>query len=140
MQKLKNCVESRFFQNSILILIILNALLMGILTSPHLSDAVREALTLADTVCLAIFVAELVLKLIVYRLSFFKSGWNWFDLIIVLFSLFSEFSFLSVFRIFRILRVLRSLRALKSLRAFRLVSGLKHLRVIIDVGEKTAPT
>ncbi|MCG7536535.1 ion transporter [Pseudoalteromonas sp. OOF1S-7] len=30
-----------------------------------------------------IFTIELVLKLMVYRLKFFKSGWNWFDLIIV---------------------------------------------------------
>jgi len=139
MQKLKKFVESSLFQNSILVIILLNAIFMGIATASSLPDSIQQILAVADIACLAIFVVELTLKLIVYRLSFFKSGWNLFDLILVLLSFFSEFSFLTVFRIFRVLRVFRSLRALKSLRAFRLVSGLKHLRIIIEAIGRSVP-
>ncbi|MBO5278115.1 MAG: ion transporter [Lachnospiraceae bacterium] len=112
---------------------------MGILTSQHLPAGIRQALTILDTACLWIFIVELLIKFVVYRLQFFRSGWNLFDLTVVILSLFSEVSFLSVFRIFRIFRVLRSLKALKSLRSFRLVSGLKNLRIIVDAIGSSIP-
>ena len=40
-----------------------------------------------DRVCLAMFVVELALKLSVYRLRFFRDGWNIFDFVIVAVSL-----------------------------------------------------
>ena len=40
-----------------------------------------------DLICLAIFVVELVLKLLVSRLRFFRDGWNIFDFVIVAVSL-----------------------------------------------------
>lgn len=132
MEKAKKIVESSLFQNFILAVIVLNAAIMGILTSSHLPSGIRQALIILDSACLWIFIAELLIKLFVYRFQFFLVGWNLFDLAVVLLSLFSELSFFSVLRIFRILRVLRSLRALKSIRAFRLVSGLKNLRIIVD--------
>ena len=38
-------------------------------------------------ICLTIFVVELALKLSVYRLRFFRDGWNIFDFVIVAVSL-----------------------------------------------------
>ena len=58
-----------------------------------------------DRMCLAIFVVELVLKLLVYRLRFFRDGWNIFDFVIVAVSLVPAAQSLSVLRILRILRV-----------------------------------
>jgi voltage-gated sodium channel len=58
-----------------------------------------------DRICLAIFVVELVLKLLVYRLRFFRDGWNIFDFVIVAVSLVPAAQSLSVLRILRILRV-----------------------------------
>ena len=139
MEKVKKIVEGQLFQNFILAVIILNAAIMGILTVQNLPVGIRQVLTILDTACLWIFIVELLIKLTVYRLHFFRSGWNWFDLVVVILSLFSEISFFSAFRIFRIFRVLRSLKALKSLRAFRLVSGLKNLRIIVDAIGSSIP-
>ena len=139
MEKAKKFVEGHLFQNFILAVIVLNAAIMGILTAQHLPAGIRQVLTILDTACLWIFIAELLIKFVVYRLQFFRSGWNLFDLAVVIFSLFSEFSFFSVFRIFRIFRVLRSLKALKSLRAFRMVSSLKNLRIIVDAIGSSIP-
>lgn len=139
MEKIKKFVESDRFQNFILAIIVLNAAIMGILTAQNLPSGVRQLLTIVDTACLWIFIVELLLKLVVYRLHFFQSGWNLFDLVIVILSLFSEISFFAVFRILRIFRVLRSLKALKSLRAFRLVSDLKNLRIIVEAVGRSIP-
>lgn len=139
MGKVKKFVESNVFQNFILAVIVLNAAIMGILTVRSLPAALQQILTVLDTICLCIFIVELLMKIVVYRFLFFHDGWNLFDLVIVILSLFSEFSFFSVFRIFRIFRVLRSLKALKSLRAFRLVSDLRNLRIIVEAVGRSIP-
>lgn len=139
MEKAKKIVEGHLFQNFILAVIVLNSILMGILTIQNLPSSVQQVLTMLDTACLWIFVAELLIKFIVYRFHFFQSGWNLFDLAVVILSLFSDFSFFSAFRIFRIFRVLRSLKALKSIRGFRLVSGLKNLRMIVEAIGRSIP-
>lgn len=139
MEKAKKFVEGNLFQNFILAVIVLNSAIMGILTARNLPSGVQQVLTTVDSACLWIFVAELLIKLIVYRFYFFRSGWNLFDLAVVILSLFSDFSFFSVFRIFRIFRVLRSLKALKSLRGFRMVSGLKNLRMIVEAIGRSIP-
>lgn len=139
MVRVKKFVESNLFQNFILAIIVLNAAIMGVMTAQNLPVVVRQILTILDTACLCIFIVELLMKLVVYRFHFFQSGWNLFDLVIVLLSLFSEFSFFSVFRIFRIFRVLRSLKALKSFRAFRLVSDLRNLRIIVEAVGRSIP-
>lgn len=139
MEKVKKFVESNLFQNFILAIIVLNAAIMGVLTVQSLPPAVHQMLINLDTACLWIFVVELLLRLVVYRFGFFRSGWNLFDLVVVILSIFSEFSFFAVFRIFRIFRVLRSLKTLKSIRAFRLVSDLKNLRIIVEAVGRSIP-
>lgn len=139
MDRVKKFVEGRLFQNFILIVIVLNASIMGIQTAQGLPGGVKEALAAVDAVCLWIFVAELLLKLAVHRMRFFRDGWNLFDLLVVLLSLFSDLSFFSAFRVFRIFRVMRSLKTLKSLRGFRLVSGMKELRMIVEAIGRSIP-
>ena len=63
-----------------------------------------------DRMCLAIFVLELVLKLLVYRLRFFRDGWNIFDFVIVAVSLVPAAQSLSVLRILRVVSVAPRLR------------------------------
>jgi voltage-gated sodium channel len=75
-------------------------------------------------VILLIFTIELVLKLIVYRAQFFKSGWNWFDFIIVAISWAPTSGALSVLRAFRILRVLRLFSVVPQMR--RVIGALGH--------------
>lgn len=142
MKKIKDFVENQKFQNFILIVIIFNAIIMGLQTSAGIVAATGNLLTILDNICLGIFIAELILKFIVYRLRFFKDGWNIFDFIIVIMSLISGLEFLSSFRVFRIFRVFRSFKAVKafkSLRAFRLVSSLDKLRIIISAIGRSIP-
>lgn len=137
MEKLKKFVESTAFQTVILGVIILNSVLLGLQTVPALNDICGDAFSIADSVCLGIFIVEMILKLIVYRLGYFKDGWNWFDFLIILTSLVSDLAVLSAFRVFRVFRVFRSLKALRSM---KMVSTLKHLRVIILAIGRSVPS
>jgi voltage-gated sodium channel len=74
-----------------------------------------------DRICLAVFVVEIAMKLIVHRHRFFVSGWNVFDFLIVGISLVPGAGSLSVLRALRILRVLRIITAMPRLR--RVVEG-----------------
>lgn len=139
MKKLKNFVESTTFQNSILIVIVINSIIMGLQTSRTIMDAIGTVLNVLDYICLGIFVIELLLKIIAYGLRFFTDGWNWFDLIVVVCSLISGLAFLKVLRVFRIFRVFRTLKALKGIRAFRLVSRLDKLRLVFEAIRKSIP-
>lgn len=128
MNKLKSWVESNFFQNFILAVIVINCVIMGFQTSANVMNVCGDILNTVDKICLIIFIIELFLKIIVYNKHFLKNGWNIFDTIIVAISVLSDFSFLSSFRVFR---VFRSLKALKSLRGLRLISGIEKLQVIV---------
>jgi voltage-gated sodium channel len=139
MEKLKNFVEGRLFQGFILVVILINSIVLGLQTIPSLGEGTTAGsiLSVIDTICLVIFIVEMVLKLIAYRfLGYFKSGWNWFDFIIILTSIASGLSVLSSARILRVFRVFRSL---KGLRGFKMVSALKPLQVIIGAIGKSLP-
>lgn len=104
---LRKITDSMIFQNIILGIIIFNAALMGLQTISRLSPEAVNVLSTLDTVCLGIFIAEMLLKMAAYRLDYFRDGWNWFDMVIILVSVVSGMSFLSAFRAFRVLRVFR---------------------------------
>ncbi len=106
--KILNLVTNEKFSNFIILIIIINAVILGIDTI-ELSEQNRFLLSIADGACLVIFCIEIVLKLIAFRLNFFKNGWNIFDFTIVAISLIPNSGALSVFRALRIIRVLRLL-------------------------------
>jgi len=139
MKKLRNLVDHSTFQNAILVVIAINAIVMGLQTSDALVASIGGLLEIIDYVCLGIFIVELLLKLVAYGGKFFTDGWNWFDLIIIVSSLVSGLAFLRVLRVFRVFRVFRSLKALKGIKAMRLVSSLDKLRMIIEAIVKSIP-
>ncbi|TMM45478.1 ion transporter [Colwellia ponticola] len=116
-------IESKPFQNGLIFLILFNAITLGLETS-QFGKANADILHLIDTIILLCFSTELLLKLIVYRTSFFRSGWNWFDFIIVAISWMPTSGALSVLRAFRILRVLRLLSVVPQMR--RVIGALGH--------------
>ncbi len=120
--RIKKLVESFTFRNFILGVILFNAVILGLETSKTAMNAAGPVIEALDTICLGIFVMELLLKLYVYRLSFFRDGWNIFDFIIVGISLVPSAQGLSVLRALRILRLLRVVSVMPSLR--RVVEGL----------------
>ena len=80
-----------------------------------------------DQVCLAIFVIELVLKLIVCNWRFPRDGWNIFDFLVVSVSFVPDMGMLSSARILCVLRV------------FKLISGVKQMWVILSAIMKAIP-
>ena len=115
-------VEHKRFQRFIIWMIVLNAITLGLETSPTVMDHVGGVLHAADRVILAIFVVELVCRLYAYGWRFFTDSWNVFDFIIVGISLLPASGPLAVLRSLRILRVLRLISAVPAMR--RVVAGL----------------
>lgn len=121
--KLQQFVESQKFQNFLIFLILFNAISLGLETS-QFGKANASLLHFIDKTILVLFTVELLLKLIVYKNNFFRSGWNWFDFIIVAISWVPTSGALSVLRAFRILRVLRLLSVVPQMR--RVIGALGH--------------
>ncbi|WP_111732141.1 ion transporter [Roseovarius amoyensis] len=112
------------FRNFILGVILFNAAVLGLETSQTVMAAAGPVIELLDQICLAIFVAEIALKLFARGPGFFRDGWNIFDFVIVGIALVPAGQGLSVLRALRILRLLRVLSVTPSLR--RVVEGLMN--------------
>ncbi len=121
MTQLKTFLESPICRNAIVGVIIFNAILLGLETSETIMDRAGGLILTLDRLCLAIFVVELLAKLIAYRAGFFRNGWNVFDFVIVGIALVPAGQGLSVLRALRILRVLRVISVSANLR--RVVEG-----------------
>ena len=104
--KAREFVERAAVRNSILGVIIFNAVTLGMSTSHTITAQIGDLLAVIDRVVIAIFVAELLLKFFAYRMAFFKNAWNIFDLLVVSVGLLPDKSGLSA------LRGLRAIRAL----------------------------
>ncbi|MCL2466719.1 MAG: ion transporter [Micrococcales bacterium] len=101
-------------------MILLNAAVLGMETVPDVVDRYGGALNWFEYVFISVYVAEMLLKLFVYRRSYFRSKWNVFDFLIIV----SSLGFAWVFT------GLRTLRILRVATASRLVSRLRPLRRI----------
>jgi voltage-gated sodium channel len=107
---LQTILESAGVRKFITAVILFNAVILGLETSDMAMAKVGLLIGFLDRICLAIFVVELVLKLLVYRLRFFRDGWNIFDFVIVAVSLVPAAQSLSVLRILRVVSVAPRLR------------------------------
>lgn len=124
MTSLKTIFESQWFSNAIMVLIVANAITLSLETSTTVMATAGNMLLAFDVVVLAVFTAELLAKLLIYRLSFFRSGWNVFDLAVVVIALVPASGPLAVLRALRVLRVLRLISLLPQMR--RVVEALIH--------------
>jgi voltage-gated sodium channel len=117
-------VESPRFRQAVTILILLNAVIIGLETYPAIGAGYGDLLDVADSVILYLFTAELALRFAAARppLAFFRSGWNIFDLVIVAIGYLPASEFFTVARLFRIVRVLRAISILPDLQ--KVVSAL----------------
>src|SRR5215510_15942732 len=82
-ERVRDLVESNRFQRAIVIVILVNAITLGIETSDAIVARYGDLLHYVDRVALGIFVVELALRLYAYRLRFFRDPWNVFDLLVV---------------------------------------------------------
>jgi voltage-gated sodium channel len=125
--KLKAIVESQFFNTFIIVVILINAITLGLETSPAAMAATGPWLYRLDRLALFIFTAEILAKLWVYRKQFFADGWNIFDFSIVAIAWFPAVGPLAVLRALRILRVLR------------LISVVPQMRTVVGALFKALP-
>jgi len=117
---LKKIENSFWFQNGILAVILLSAVVIGLETSREMMLAVGGFLHALDNIIVAVFVAEVLLKWGARwprPWDYFRDGWNVFDFLIVVACLIpAGGSAIAVVRLFRVLRVLRLVRVIPRLR------------------------
>ena len=77
----KRITSAKWFELSITLIILINSLLIGVETYVH-----NDVIASIQTVILGIFTFEILMRFIAAEgiKSFFKSGWNLFDLTLVL--------------------------------------------------------
>lgn len=113
-----NFVQAPFVQLSIIVLIIVNAILMGIATFDFVTENpdVLQAFETVDRVFLCIFTMELILQLVYRSLGLFLDGWLVFDFFVVVISWSLEsLQIVRAFRIFRAFRLITRVGPLKEL-------------------------
>jgi voltage-gated sodium channel len=122
MEWLSRLVHDPRTERFIMAVIIANAVVLGLETSKTVMAAYGGLLEILDHVMLAIFVVELLARIAVHRLAFFRDPWSVFDFLVVAVALVPATGNLSVVRALRVLRVLRLITVLPSLK--RVVAGL----------------
>ena len=115
-------VSAPAFEWGIIAVIIINAVLLGMETSPALNDRYGDWMHLGNWIALGIFIAEALLKMIALapRMDrYFRDGWNIFDFSVIVFALIpatGEFAMIA-----RLARLLRALRLISTIRELRLI-------------------
>ena len=131
---IRDIVDSKWFNNFIIWTIVIAGIVVGIQTYGDRVANWQGLLDSLDMIILLIFTVEAILKLIAYKVDYFKDSWNVFDFIIVVICWAAFFmpnidaGVVAVFRLARVLRV------------FRLVSALPKLRVLVDAMLKSVPS
>lgn len=114
----RKITTNKAFEWSITLIIIANAILIGVETYDYFPTIV-----LIQKIILGVFTVEILLRFVARRSlkEFFTSGWNIFDLTLVLIGyipedMFSNASMMTALRVLRVFRVLRLLRASKEIK------------------------
>ena len=126
-------VSDRRFERTIIALIAVNAVILGLETSPEIMAEAGDILRALDRTILAIFVVELVLRIAAHGWRFFRDPWSLFDLAVVAIALVPASGPFSVLRALRALRALRLISAAPRMRrvVFALLSAIPGLGSII---------
>ncbi len=121
--QLKHIIAQPYFYLSVMLLIILNAIVLGLESFDSLMNRAGWFLTVADSIMVLIFAGELAIYLFVFGpKKCFTDPWFLFDFIIVSISLFSFNTTYSSLRAMRVLRILRLITRFPNLR--KVVQGL----------------
>ena len=124
--------EAPAFEAAIIAIIVINAVLLGLGTSPTLDREYGGLITIAYQVSLAVFIVEALLKMAASKpraAGYFRDPWNVFDFLVIVFALVPATGQLAlVARLARLLRVLR------------LVSVNKDLRLIVTALVRSIPS
>jgi voltage-gated sodium channel len=119
---LARLLADRRTERFILLLILVNAVTLGLETEPAVMARFGDLLHLIDRFALTVFCLEIAAKLYVRGLRFFRDPWSVFDFVVVAIALLPASGPLTVLRALRILRVLRLVTIVPSLK--RVVGAL----------------
>ena len=136
--RLRGIVESRGFNLTITAVIVINAITLGLETSPAAMAAAGPVLLAIDAAALWVYTVEIGLKLWLFRGRFFRDGWNNFDFVIVAIAWLPAAGPLSVLRALRIMRVLRLLSVVPQMRSvigalFRALPGMGSIVAVLGL-------
>ncbi len=123
-QSIENFVGHPMVQHTLVVLIVVNAIILGLETSHTIMETMGDFLHMLDHVILWIFIAELALLMVARGGRFFTDAWCVFDFIVIAIALVPATGSLSVLRALRVLRVLRLVNKIESMR--KVVAGLLH--------------
>lgn len=121
-ERLLRFIEDVRVQRLIIVLILLNAVLLGLETWPAAMEFAGGVILFVDRLILAVFVIEIAIRLYVYGRAFWRDPWSLFDFAVVAIALVPATGQLAVLRALRVLRVLRLLTMVPSMR--RVVGAL----------------
>jgi len=120
--RLAATIETPHVQSLIIALILVNAAILGLETSPAVMANWGGLLMRLDQAILAVFVIELVIRIVAHGWRFFRDPWSLFDFIVIAIALLPATGPFAVLRALRVLRVLRLLTMVPNMR--RVVGGL----------------
>ena len=120
--KIQKLIDGSRFQNFIVTLIVINAIILGMETSDYLMTRFGDYLKATDALILKVFVIEILLRIYVYRWRFFTQPWSVFDFAVVTIALVPASEAYSALRALRVLRVLRLVSVVPTMR--RVIEGL----------------
>ena len=128
----RRIAESPRFQQFILVVILVGAIVIGVETSATLTARFGAVIAAFEMLIQAVFVTEIAIRVFAHwprPLAFFRDGWNVFDFVVVTASLLPQAGpFAMVARLARLLRVTR------------LVSVFPELRLIIGTMVRSIPS
>jgi len=126
-------VNSRQFKRLVILLIVSNAILMGVATSDIVStnEALSIIFRLKDLTFLVLFTVELALQLLYHQWALFYDGWLLFDFLVI--SLSWVTSYLLMIRTFRLVRTMRLVSRVQDLRNLA-ISLIDSIPKVISLG------
>jgi voltage-gated sodium channel len=117
---LRKIISCKPWIYSIATLIIINTIVLGMETYPRVMSVHGKLLTTLDQTIIYVFIVELILRIVAYRLDFFKQPWSIFDFFVIVIALVPAQDAFS------------ALRAARAFRALRLISVFPKLRKVIE--------
>ena len=138
--KIRQLVQSERFNNFIIAVILINAVLIGLGT--YLSDPTAlRVIEVIETVCVLIYLVEIVLRFQARESTsaFLRDGWNIFDIVIVVAALIPASNGIGpVLRVLRVFRVLRIVKTVPELRLIvtvllRSVASMKYVALLATI-------
>lgn len=133
-------MDSKIFEVVILFTIFVNTIFLGVDAATFPSNSTNDTVqSTADFIFVAIFTAEMLLKIMAWGVffngpySYFRDYWNWLDFLVTVTCYFVFIS--SQFTVFKLLRLIRPLRAIAIVPRMRILaqSLLLALPSLFDV-------